>query len=152
MFSVEASRDRGFLCIDVEGGPLREEGDFVGLDFEVFYRVGQDIEVIGICEGGKVIWGSKRVRLRAFVMVATVADVEPAKERFKKDNEQEGGKGVTLDGTSVDWNWGCGSKGGRDCKLGIGVKVFDNFNGINWEAQIIHNLEKFVVVNHIKGT
>jgi hypothetical protein len=60
---------------------------------------------------------------------------DPSDEGFDVEVEQEGGEGVSLEGSPLDFYGWCGSMWGEEDGCRRGVKVADKGDEVGWEAE-----------------
>jgi hypothetical protein len=76
--------------------------------------------------------------------------VQPAKQRFHEDQEQQGVETVTLERSPVYVDFSGKSRWQNKAWLGVRVKVFDDLNAVQGEPKVMHVDEQLIMVNGVE--
>jgi len=72
-------------------------------------------------------------------------------EGFNKDDEEERGECVPLDGSPGDGDGLTRCVVKEDVSVGVGIDPFDCVYGVVGESKVVHNAKKFLVIYHVEG-
>ena len=132
---MENGREFAFVRVQRHAGPAAERLDFENLLHQLFMTAGVEDEVVSKGSGAVAfLFALAACRSDAAKSVAPASRLQPAKEGFDEEEEEESGETVSLNGASGDGDVPRLSKGYSDPSGSAAIETLHYFDGIRRDA------------------